>query len=218
MVLRVLIVHEHLSYAEAVETIVDAQEDLRCVGMATTVDAARRLVDRQQPDVVLVDLDLAESGVLEARELLARMLAVSSEVSLEAYERATDLGATGLVGKDAPMSEVLDGLRGGGSSMTVSGTTLELLLADARGWLDLTTTRGESSDINVQLTRRERQVLWLMREGFDATRMARDLHVSVHTARSHIKKVLAKLGAHSQLEAVAIANRLGVGVHEGRPD
>lgn len=225
MALRVLIVHEHLAYGEAIQVLIDTQGEFRCVGVATTVAAAERLLERQDPDVVLVDLELGRrsGGALSAQELGRWVVAMASTVSVETFERAMDVGATGFVGKDAPVSELINALRHAGPRMTVGGTTLELLLADARGWLDLTTRRIDPSTrgtvhrrrVDVNLTRREREVLRLMREGLDAQSMARHLHVSVHTARSHIKKVLAKLGAHSQLEAVAIANRLGMDSGEG---
>ena len=60
-----------------------------------------------------------------------------------------------------------------------------------------------------RLTVRERQVLALMGEGLDPQAIARQLVVSRHTARGHVKNVLMKLGAHSQLEAVVIATRAG---------
>jgi DNA-binding CsgD family transcriptional regulator len=60
-----------------------------------------------------------------------------------------------------------------------------------------------------RLTVRERQVLALMGEGLDPQAIARRLVVSRHTARGHVKNILMKLGAHSQLEAVVIATRAG---------
>jgi len=60
-----------------------------------------------------------------------------------------------------------------------------------------------------RLTARERQVLALMGEGLDPQAIARRLVVSRHTARGHVKNILMKLGAHSQLEAVVIATRAG---------
>lgn len=210
MALGVLIVHEHLTNAEALEALVDAQEDLRSVGVVTAIDDLRRVVRLRNADVVLVDLDLLQVAGITGRELGVRLVVMSTEVTVEALEQAVDLGATGLVGRDAPVVELLSAVRNVSPRMTVSGTTLDLLLADARGWLELPPRRPRRGAHHVPLTRRERQVLRLMREGLDAKSIASALHVSVHTARSHIKKLMAKLGAHSQLEAIAIANRLGV--------
>lgn len=207
MVRRVLIVHRHLAYGEAIQASVDAQPELRCIDVATTSRGAIRAVRDEEPDVILIDLELA-SGAGLISGFSGRLVVMTSDVTLETFEEASRLGATGLVGKDAPVSEVLEALRATGSRMTVSGTTLELLLASAGSGIDL---RDRVIDeVDVGLTQREREVLELMRQGVDARTMAEQLHVSVHTTRSHIKRVLAKLGAHSQLEAVAIANRLAL--------
>jgi DNA-binding CsgD family transcriptional regulator len=66
------------------------------------------------------------------------------------------------------------------------------------------------------LTIREREVLELMGQGLDPAAIAERLVVSVHTARGHVKNVMMKLGAHTQLEAVVTATRMGLlAVHEG---
>lgn len=214
MTCRVLIVHQHLAHAEALAALIDAQPDLRAVGVASTADDARRVVAHDPTDVVLIDLDEAVASDLHAEDLDVRLVAMTRTVSVQTLEQAIETGANGLVGHDAPSSDLLSSLRNTAPRMTVTGTTLDLLLADARGWLELRRPRARHEAPHdaphVHLTPREREVLQLMRDGLDAKTMAADLHVSVHTARSHIKKLLAKLGAHSQLEAVAIANRLGV--------
>lgn len=210
MVLGVLIVHEQRAHAEALEALIDAEADLRSVGVVTAVEDVRSAVRHRSVDVVLIDLALATSGGITSYALGCRVVAVAEEVDLDALEHAVEIGATWFVGKDAPASEVLSGLRNTAPRITVSGTTLDLLLADARGWLHLPPSRARRPTQHVRLTRREDEVLQLMRDGRDAKSIASELHVSIHTARSHIKKLMAKLGAHSQLEAVAIANRLGV--------
>lgn len=210
MVLDVLVVHEHRVYAEALQSIIDSQEDLRCVGLATATDVALQVDRVEQPDVVLIDLEMASATSLTAQELEAIVVAMASEPTMASYGRAQELGATGLVAKAAPIAEVLSTVRAASLRMTVCGVTLDLLLTDARGWIDL----RDQHEVDLHLTARERQALRFMLEGLDAKRMARAMHVSVHTARSHIKKVLRKLGAHSQLEAVAIATRLGLSDRE----
>lgn len=210
MTLRVLIVHEHLAHAEALAALVDSQPDLRSVRVVTSTGDARVLLASEAVDVMLIDLHQAVAGAVRSDDLDVRVVAMTGAVTGSTLEQALEVGACGLVGRDAPASEVLSSLRSTAPRMTVSGTTLDLLLADARGWLELRHPQMRRPDHVVHLTQRERQVLQLMRDGLDAKTIASDLHVSVHTARSHIKKLLAKLGAHSQLEAVAIANRLGV--------
>lgn len=210
MTLRVLIIHEHRTDAEALAALIDAEPDLTCSGVVTAAGSARAFLAQHRVDVVVADLSLA-GGLAEARaELGGRLVIVSEAVTVEALQRAIELGATAFVGTEAPANEVLAGMRSGGNRMAVSGTTLELLLADARGWLDVRPAPIDAPARPVELTDREEQVLGLMREGFDAKMIAAHLQLSVHTARSHIKSLMRKLGAHSQLEAIAIANRLRV--------
>jgi len=66
-----------------------------------------------------------------------------------------------------------------------------------------------------RLTAREQEVLALMGEGLDPRAIAERLVVSLHTARGHVKSVMTKLGAHSQLEAVVVATRSGLLPHDG---
>lgn len=215
MALGVLIVHQHLAFAEALQAIVNAQPDMQSFGVATSADALGLAVERRSPDVTLIDLDMIRESAGGTNRLPGgRRVATSSVVDLGAFEAAKVLGAAGFVGRHAPMSDVLAALRNPSTVMSVGGATLELLLTAARGGIDLSERQLRRAAGHVNLTRREREVLELMREGLDARSIAEVLHVSVHTARSHIKRVLAKLGAHSQLEAVAIVNRLASGPQE----
>ena len=75
--------------------------------------------------------------------------------------------------------------------------------------------RAASEQDWARLTAREQEVLALMGEGLDPKAIAERLVVSLHTARGHVKKVMTKLGAHSQLEAVVVATRSGFLPHDG---
>ena len=67
-----------------------------------------------------------------------------------------------------------------------------------------------SADVPVSLTPREHAVLEMLGDGLDAQGIARRLGISLNTCRGYVKTILSKLGAHSQLEAVAVASRLGL--------
>ena len=71
-------------------------------------------------------------------------------------------------------------------------------------------TKAGSQPTLFPLTPRERQVLLLLDEGYDTRRIAQSLGIARNTARNYVQSVLVKLGAHSQLEAVAIARREGL--------
>lgn len=72
---------------------------------------------------------------------------------------------------------------------------------------DLTKIVGNTSRDPAALTKREREILHLVAEGLTNQAIAERLVLSVHTVRTHVQAILAKLGAHSKLEAVAVATR-----------
>jgi DNA-binding NarL/FixJ family response regulator len=218
VVQRVLVVAEHRTVAEALRTVIDLQPDLECAGVARSSSAAIEEARRAPPDVVVLDLALGDGRGVETLRLLrrlapdARVVVLAADVTIEAFDEVADAGGLAFVAKDAPMEEVLDGIRNRTAAIAVEGTTLGLLLDHARS-----TGRPRQVDavaMDLALTPRQREILVLLGEGLDAQTIARHLGLSVHTTRGHVKKILAKLGAHSQLEAVVVASRMGLLAHD----
>ena len=112
--------------------------------------------------------------------------------------RALDAGACGLVTKDGRLEQLLSALR------AVRSGRVRVYPGPMSG---LVPVPGQEA---VLLTAREHDVLSLMGQGIDVRTIAAVLQISVHTCRDHVKEVLGKLGAHSQLEAVVLAVRKGM--------
>ncbi|MFN8630967.1 MAG: LuxR C-terminal-related transcriptional regulator [Chloroflexota bacterium] len=111
--------------------------------------------------------------------------------------------------KESPVTAILGAIRAAvAGQMLVDGSTLAAIL----GRLAAASRRpAEESDGGVpELTRREADVLALMGAGHDPHAIAGLLGISIHTCRGYQKSLMAKLGAHSQLEAVVIGTRLGL--------
>ena len=116
--------------------------------------------------------------------------------------RAADAGVCALLPKVGSLPNVLHALRTARrGSFVVDQSLLQTLIT--RGADDVPARHSPLSD-------RETEVLALMAEGVDARRAAQRLDISIHTFRGHVRHVLSKLDAHSQLEAVAIAKREGL--------
>lgn len=211
MAQRVLIVDDHLAFAEAVALAVDAQADLECVGVSQTVEDALRLAADRAPDVVLMDVYLPEVDGIEGTRRMkslrpeTHVLALTGHTELDILTKAATAGASGLLPKESSLREVVDAIRvAADGKIVVEGSTLEALIERLR---QTERASAEHARDTSRLTRRELEVLSLMREGFDPQAIASRLGISVHTCRGHVKNVLLKLGAHSQLEAVVIAAR-----------
>lgn len=207
-VITVLVVDGHQTFAELLGVALRGQPDLRYVGHARNGEQALRLAAELRPDVILLDPELPDADGIAIAEMLRHrqpdtrvvILTASSEAAL--VGRATAAGAAGFLSKNGALGDVLHAVHTAhGGGMTVSTDILARLL---RSTTPVVGPRGGG------LTAREHEVLELMGSGLDPRAIARRLGISVHTCRGYVKAVLAKLDAHSQVEAVAVATRRGL--------
>ncbi len=128
-------------------------------------------------------------------------MVLTAHASRSLVTRAADAGVCALLPKVGSLPNVLHALRTARrGSFVVDQSLLQTLI-----------TRGHDEPArHTPLSDRETEVLALMSEGIDARRAAQVLDISIHTFRGHVRHVLSKLDAHSQLEAVAIAKREGL--------
>ena len=211
---RVLIVDDHRAFAEAIAIAIDVQDDLACVGTVATIAAALETAGRVPPDVVLMDVHLPDGDGIEAMERLraagsaARVVILTGFTDVDVLARAAAAGASGFLAKESPISAVLEAIRAAESGdLQVEGTTLAAILGRVGSFGAGASAAGAGTP---PLTPRERDVLALMGQGLDPHAIAASLGISLHTCRGYQKGIMAKLDAHSQLEAVVVASRRGL--------
>jgi DNA-binding NarL/FixJ family response regulator len=211
---RVLLVDDHRAFSEALAVAIDGQPDLVCVGTPTTIGECLGMPEQTTPDVILLDVYLPDGDGIEAipairgRHGEARILVMTGYTDVEVMARAASAGASGFLPKENSISAVLAAIRAAGDGqMMVDGSTLAAILG--RVGRAAPGTRPLGSD-HANLTKRERDVLDLMGQGLDPHAVAGRLGISLHTCRGYQKSILAKLDAHSQLEAVVVAARRGL--------
>ncbi|MEV5979114.1 response regulator transcription factor [Streptomyces sp. NPDC052114] len=214
--IRVLVVEDQRAMAGALEIAIGAQPDLVCVGAVGTVEEAVPLVAELGPDVVLMDVHLpGADGIEGTRRIRAdhprtRVLLLTADARPRQLVAAASAGAAGFIAKDSAFPAVLAAIRAPAEGpMYIEQSTLDLVVSALGPLLD-GSPPGPRYDDRAGLTAREREVLQLMGQGLGPRAIAERLVVSPHTARGHVKRVMAKLGAHSQLEAVVIAARSGL--------
>jgi DNA-binding NarL/FixJ family response regulator len=203
----VLVVDDHRTVADAVALAVEREPDLMCVGTAHSAAEAASLVGRLKPDAVVMDVRLGDGdGIVTTAELVARhpglrVVVLSAFVDQALLVRAADAGACALLPKNGSLSDLIEALRSSrGDGFVVHPTLLRALMR----------TGSDNGAHLRRLTQREQDVLRMLAEGDDATTIARNLGISVNTCRGYVKSILAKLDAHTQLEAVVLATRLGL--------
>ena len=206
--IRVLIVDDHNVLASALAVVLDAEEDIRSVGVATTLGQATDMVETTQPDVVLLDHRMPDGdGVAAIPELRARrpsagIVVLTASSADHVLLSAIEAGASGFLSKTRSLDEVTAAVRAAAAGESVISPEMLARLLPRFG-------RGNPQAAD-ELTEREREVLALVAEGLSNAAIAERLVVSVHTVRNHIASLSAKLGAHSKLEALSIAVRRGL--------
>jgi DNA-binding NarL/FixJ family response regulator len=211
-ILRVLCVDDQRAFKDALRLAIGTEPDMTCDATASTVEEGLQVLATNDIDVVLMDLDLPDmDGIEGTRRIKAtfpgvRVVVLTAMADIETFVRTMAAGADGFVAKDSPLEVVLGALR----SRTEPGLLLdEETLRSLRDGLAPRASSGQWAWAP-DLTEREREVLALLAAGIDPQTIARQLGIRVHTCRGYVRNVLVKLGAHSQLEAVAVARHYGL--------
>lgn len=209
---RIVLVEDHQVFAETLCRALQSEPDLEVVAIANDVDGALDAVRRESPDVVVTDHRLGgaatgSDGIAVATKVLAEA-PTTAVVMLTASEddrvlvAAIEAGCTGFVTKTQPLGDVIAAIRSAGAGEALVNPTML-----ARVLPRLANRRSAGSD---HLTKRELEVLEVMASGASNQLIADKLYISRDTVRNHVAAILQKLGAHSKLEAVAIALQRGI--------
>ena len=207
---RVLVVDDHQTFAELLEFALEREESLEFAGYAASGAQAREQVALLQPQLVLMDVQLPDADGIELTaelvtanpELLVVVLTAHPDTEL--VTRAGTAGACGFLPKSGPLGDMLAVMRVARPGQLVLPPGL-LRMLQASPASDATAAAAKAG-----LTGRELEVLQHLGTGLDPNSIAKQLGISLHTCRGHVKAILSKLHAHTQLEAVVLANRAGL--------
>lgn len=204
---RVVIVDDHAMVRESIALALGRSPDLDVVGSASSVREGRAMVEELQPDVAVLDYSLPDgTGIDLARSIHAgdppaRTILLTASEGVQAAAEAVAAGCSGFVRKSADLDDLAAGvLRVHSGEAIFDAQTLSA----AVGWL----SRPQGTP--VRLTERELDVLRCLAEGRTTVEISELLYLSHHTVRNHVRNILGKLGARSQLEAVVIGASKGL--------
>jgi DNA-binding NarL/FixJ family response regulator len=206
--ISIIVVDDHEMFADSISRVLSRQPDMTVAGITGTMAEALKLAESARPDVAVLDYHLPDGdGAALAARLRTlvpdtRVLMVTGMDDERVLIAAIDAGCSGFVTKDKALTELIDAVRLVHAGDAYMPPNLLARLLPRMG----KTYRGIGTD----LTRREREVMNLLAKGLSNQSIADQLVLSVHTIRNHVQSVLAKLHAHSKLEAVAIAAREGL--------
>jgi DNA-binding NarL/FixJ family response regulator len=214
--IRVLVADDQALVRGSFRVLVDTAPDLTSVGEAATGTEAVEVAGREKPDVVLMDIRMPGMDGIEATRQIAaapstsavRVLILTTFDLDEYVFAALRAGASGFLLKDTRPADLLAAIR-----VIAAGDAL-LAPAVTRRLIEEFTRRPEPRQAPAaavdEITQRERDVLTLIGLGLSNTEIAAQLHVSLSTAKTHVGRLLMKLGARDRAQLVIAAYDAGL--------
>lgn len=209
--IRVVLADDQQVVRTGLHTILDTAPDIEVVGEAADGHAAVELVLSLDPDVVVMDIQMPRMTGLEATAELARRNARAKVLVLTTFaldENLMDafrLGAAGFIAKTSEPDAIVAAVRTVADGSALVGPELTHALLDA-----FATPRSRPSPELARLTDREREILGLVAEGLSNAEISRRLYIGAGTVKTHVSRVLAKIGARDRVQAVVFAYEYGV--------
>ena len=211
--IKVLVADDHTILRDGICALLALAEDMEVVGEASNGSEALEMVEKVNPDVVLMDIAMPIMNGLEAMLRLhkefprTRVLVLTQYDDREYVLPAIQAGALGFISKIAASSELISGIRSvyrGDSFLSPSVAKFLVQEYQHEG------TFEERYDPYQQLTDREREILKLIVEGYTTRRIAEMLVVSMKTVEGHRSNLMAKLDIHDRIGLVKYALRKGI--------
>ncbi len=208
--IRVSIFDDNNSLRETLAFVFDATDDLITTGQYANALDAVEAVRRDQPDVILMDIDMPGRTGIEAVKLIRQSTTKPKILMLTVFEdvdrifAAISAGAVGYLLKKTPADKIIEAIRevsAGGAAMTPS-IALKVL--------DAFRSDGQAKPDEFMLTEKEKQVLLRLVEGDSYKLIAHHCQISMGTVRTHIVNIYEKLHVNSKSEAVAKALKTGL--------
>ena len=211
--MRVLICDDQDIVRDGLELLLKLESDIEVVGIATDGSEAVEMVEKEKPDLVLMDLKMpVMNGVDATREIKAKwpnikVLVLTTYGTDEWVFDAIRAGASGYLLKDASREGVLSAIRGTMEGKTyVDPSIAGKLLNEVSG-----SKKKPATLITGKLTEREVEVLTLLARGLSNEDIAKQLFLSEGTVRNHISSVVSKFGVSDRTQAALIAVQHGLG-------
>jgi two-component system NarL family response regulator len=208
--IRVLLIEDNRLLREGITAMLNEQPDIRAVSSSGNGDAVEK-AKKLKPQVVLLDLGLRSQNSLRIAELIRKEFARAQIVVMDLMPAQSEVvefvraGVSGFILKDATIDDFLHTIR----SVAQGKKVLPPPLTDSlfSHIVEYAVQSGKADRLMkaVKLTRREHEVVDLIARGMSNKEIASELHIAVHTVKSHVHNTLEKLTLHTRLELASFA-------------
>jgi len=216
----VLLVDDQQLVRTGFRLILDLEDDMTVVGEASDGQECLRLVAETQPDVVLMDVRMPVLDGIEATRRLSEAGSASRVLILTTFDLdeyvydAMRAGASGFLLKDAPREQLVSAVRvvARGEALLAPSVTKRLIEQFVR----MPSPSDGVPEVMRELSTREREVLTLLVRGLSNAEIASRMILGEATVKTHVARLLAKLGVRDRMQAVILAYETGF-IHPGEP-
>lgn len=202
---RIVIIEDDETIREGYAYLIDHTSPYKVVNTYASFEIAKHHLAKDNPDVILLDIQLPGMSGIDAIPIIKKMLAHTYVIILTVFEVEKTIldalanGASGYFTKNTPSAKIIDAIKdvmlgGGPMSPNVARTVI----------------RSLQKNLDSPLTKREAQILDLLSKGKDRSQIAHELFIEVETVKTHVKNIYIKLNVNSKADAIRIAktNRL----------
>ncbi|MEU2287546.1 response regulator transcription factor [Streptomyces sp. NPDC013178] len=214
--IRVLLADDQTLVRAAFAMLVESAPDMAVVGEAGSGREAVALARSARPDLVVMDIRMPDLDGIEATRLIAadedltgmKVLVLTTYDTDENIVEALRAGASGFLVKDTRPADLLDAIRtvAAGEALLSPGPTARLIARFLRSPAAAPPATGGPES----LSEREREVLALVARGLTNTEIAETLGLSPLTAKTHVSRIMGKLGARDRAQLVIVAYESGL--------
>jgi DNA-binding NarL/FixJ family response regulator len=218
-VVSVVVVDDDALVRAGLRLILGGAPEVRVVGEAADGADAVEVVQRERPDVVLMDIRMPRVDGLEATRRLvalpepARVLVLTTFDTDDMVLQALRAGAAGFLLKDTPPERLVAAVRAAADGEpTLSPSVMTQLIARVSAEVPDAVVRADPSVQRIaSLTDREREVAVVLARGLSNAEIAAELFMSVPTVKTHLSRILDKLGATNRVQAAIAIHEAGLG-------
>ncbi len=200
--IRVVIVEDDKILLQTYKQLIEAEEGITIVNGYTSFEGAERYLTIDQPDIILMDIQLPGISGIEAIPFVKKQLPKTHVLMLTVFESEQQIfqalanGASGYITKDSSSQKIINSLwevRDGGGPMSMNIARMVI--------------KSFQKSLESPLSKRETEILRMIADGKKRSEISEELFIELETVKSHIKNIYTKLDVHSRSKAIHIARK-----------